>query len=157
MTAITPTVPGLEFVFQIRAEIGLPRSGGKSPKGERLHIPITGGTVSGPRLRGIVLPGGSDWPLIRPDGASEINAQYTVLADDGAPILVRNEGLRVSSPEVLARLRSGEVVDPSEFYFRGTPAFEAPEGPHAWLNESLFVSSVCRDGDEVIVAVYRVT
>ena len=155
--SISPAVPALAPAFLIRADIGDTRSGGRSPKGERLHIEITGGTVEGPGLAGKVVPGGSDWPLIRLDGTSEISARYTIVADDGTPIHVRNEGLRVSTPDVLARLRSGAAVEPSEFYFRSAPVFEAPEGPHAWLNDSLFVASLCRAGDEVVAHVYRVT
>lgn len=154
---IEPTKPGLEFAFLIRAEIGETRTGGQSPKGERLHIAITGGTVEGPRLTGTVAPGGSDWPLVRRDGTSEISAAYTIIAKDGTPVLVRNNGLRVSSPEVTARLRAGKPVDPGEFYFRAVPVFEAPDGPHSWLNETVFVSSLCRVGPDVLVAVYRVT
>ncbi|MCB1383224.1 MAG: DUF3237 domain-containing protein [Notoacmeibacter sp.] len=153
----TPALPGLDYVFTIRAEIGEVRSGGVSPKGERLHIPITGGTVRGPRLNGTILPGGSDWPLIRADGTSEISARYSILTDDGTPIEVHNDGLRVSSASVLVRLRAGETVDPAEYYFRTAPVFAAPDGPHAWLNDSLFVASICRDGDGVAVDVYRVT
>ena len=152
-----PTEPGLAFAFLIRAEIGEARSGGRSPKGERLHVPITGGTVNGPMLTGTIAPGGSDWPLVRLDGTSEISARYSIVASDGTPIMVRNDGLRVSSPEVLARLRAGEAVDPSEFYFRSVPVFEAPDGPHGWLNDTVFVASVCRDGADVVIAVYRVT
>lgn len=152
-----PVRPGLEHVFTIRAEIGEVLSGGVSPKGERLHIPITGGTVEGPRLQGKILPGGSDWPLIRTDGASEISARYSILTEDGTPIEVLNEGLRVSSGEVLERLRAGEPVDPGEYYFRTAPVFSAPNGPHAWLNECLFVASLCRAENGVVVAVYRVT
>jgi len=155
--AVTPTEPGLEYAFLIRAQIGAARSGGQSPKGVRLHIPITGGTVNGPMLTGTIAPGGSDWPLVRRDGTSEISARYTIIASDGTPIEVRNEGLRVSSPEILARLRAGEPVDPSEFYFRSVPSFEAPDGPHGWLNNSVFVASICRDGDDVLISVYRVT
>lgn len=155
--AVTPVEPGLEYAFLIRAEIGETRSGGQSPKGERLHIGITGGTVEGPMLTGTIAPGGSDWPLVRRDGTSEISARYTIIASDGTPVLVCNEGLRVSTPEILARLRAGEAVDPARFYFRSAPVFEAPDGPHGWLNDALFVASLCRDGTDVLVAVYRVT
>lgn len=155
--AATPAEPGLEFVFLIRAHIGDTLSGGQSPKGERLHIQITGGRVEGPKLSGTVAPGGSDWPLVRPDGTSEISARYTIVASDGTPIFVRNDGLRVSSPAVLERLRAGEQVDPSEFYFRASPVFEAPDGPHGWLNDAVFVASLCRVGADILVAVYRVT
>jgi hypothetical protein len=152
-----PAAPGLEYAFTIRAEIGRTLTAGPSRNGERLHIEIAGGRVEGPRLGGTIAPGGSDWPLLRPDGASRISACYTIVAFDGTPILVRNEGLRVSSANVLARLRAGEAVDPSEFYFRTTPVFEAPDGPHAWLNDAVFVASLCRSGGEVVVDVYRVT
>lgn len=152
-----PAEPGLDFAFTILADIGAPLSGGVHVNGERLHIPILGGTVSGPRLTGRILPGGSDWPLIRPDGTSEISARYTIRADDGTPILVCNEGLRASSPEVLGRLRAGELVDPSEYYFRTSPRFEAPDGDHVWLNDRLFVASLAPNGTTIRIDVYALT
>jgi hypothetical protein len=154
---MTPTVPALAYCFTIRADIGRTLSGGRAANGERLHIEITGGTVEGPRLQGRILPGGSDWPLVRPDGVSAISARYSIMAADGTPIFVRNEGVRVSTPEVLHRLRTGEAVDPSEFYFRSAPRFEAPDGPHGWLNERVFVASICRSGEQVVVDVHEVT
>ncbi|SLN66268.1 hypothetical protein AQS8620_03084 [Aquimixticola soesokkakensis] len=152
-----PTTPALEFAFAIRAEIAPPRSGGKSPLGERLHIPITGGTVTGPRLRARILPGGSDWPLITPDGTSKICADYTIEAEDGTLILVHNEGLRASSAEVLARLRAGEKVRPEEFYFRCAPRFDVGDGPHAWLRSTLFVGSIAPQGNVIEIDVFAVT
>lgn len=152
----SPTTPALTFVFRIDADIAPPRSGGLSPRGERLHIAITGGRVSGPRLSGRILAGGSDWPLIRPDGHSEISARYTILTDDDVPILVRNDGLRVSSPETLRRLRTGEAVDPGAYYFRALPRFEAPDGPHGWLNTRLFVASLQPGRSGVRIDVYQV-
>lgn len=153
MTLLTPQ---LVFAFAISADIGPAISAGKHSQGERLHIPILGGRVSGDRLSGRVLPGGSDWPLIRPDGNSEISARYTILADDGTPIYVMNEGLRVSSPEVLARLRSGAKVDPRDYYFRSTPRFDVPDGPHQWLRERLFVASLAPQATQIAIDVYEV-
>lgn len=153
---MNPAAPGLDRAFTIRADIDRPRSGGVGIAGERLHIPITGGIVDGPRLRGRVLPGGSDWPLIRRDGASQIMACYTIETDDGALILVRNDGLRVSSPQVLERLRAGEPVDPSEYYFRTAPVFDCADGPHQWLRERLFVASIAPRAGGVTVDVYEV-
>ncbi|WP_238367257.1 DUF3237 domain-containing protein [Mesobacterium pallidum] len=149
--------PTLEPVFTIEAEIGAARSAGASPMGERLHIPITGGQVFGPRLSGRVLPGGSDWPLIAPDGTSRIEARYTIETDDGTPIYVTNIGMRVSPPEVTARLRAGEAVAPTEYYMRGAPVFDAPAGPHRWLAESLFVCTITPGGGMVRIEVFRVT
>ena len=151
---MTPQAPGLDFVFEIRAEIGEALRGGPGRLGTRLHIPITGGTVAGPRLNGRVLPGGSDWILARPDGASLIDAHYTVLADDGTPIYVHNRGLRVSSAEVLARLQRGEAVAPEEMYFRTAPVFDAPDGPHGWLSDHLFVATLRREANCIVVQVF---
>ena len=151
-----PVVPGLSYAFRIRADIGPPLSGGKSAQGERLHIPILGGHVEGPKLNGRILPGGSDWPLIRPDGHSDIAAIYTIETDDGVPILVRNNGLRSSSPDVFARMRAGEAVPPSDYYFRSTPVFEAPDGPHAWLNTRLFVASLAPGRGVIAIDVYLI-
>lgn len=152
-----PVTPGLDYVFTIEAEIERPRSAGPSPQGERLHIPITGGRVYGPRLSGRILPGGSDWPVIAPDGTSHIEARYTIEATDGTLIYVVNKGLRVSSDDVLTRLRAGEAVDPAEYYMRAAPVFDAPEGPHRWLAKNIFVCSLAPSRDRVAIEVYRVS
>ena len=151
-----PTAPGLRHVFSIRARIGAIGQGGAGPLGQRQHIPITGGEVSGPALQGRILPGGSDWALLRADGASFIDARYTIEAQDGTLIYVQSQGLRVSSPEVLERMRAGQPVEPSEVYFRGTPRFEAPEGQHGWLNRQLFVATLSRETDGVRLHVFAV-
>ena len=148
--------PPLEFVFEIRAQIGTVLRAGPGSSGERQHIPITGGTVSGPRLQGRILPGGSDWALVRADGATAVDAHYTVQADDGTLIYVHNRGLRVSSAQVLERLRRGDAVATHELYFRSTPVFDAPAGPHAWLADHVFVATLARVSDGVQVEVFVV-
>lgn len=152
-----PTEPGLEHVFTIEAEIDPPRSAGDSPFGERLHIPITGGRVHGPRLTGRILPGGSDWPVVGPDNISRIEAHYTIETDDGSLIYVINKAMRVSSPDVLKRLRAQEPVAPDEYYMRGTPVFDAPTGPHRWLSERIFVCSIAPSPKGVQITVFTVT
>lgn len=148
--------PQLSHVFTIVARIGAIGMGGAGPLGQRQHIPILGGEVTGPALQGRILPGGSDWALVRADGASLIDASYTIEAADGALIYVRSRGLRVSSPEVTAAMRAGQPVDPSAVYFRGTPNFEAPHGPHDWLNNRLFVATLARLPDGVQLQVFQI-
>lgn len=152
-----PAKPGLDYAFRIEAEIDAPRSAGPAPHGERLHIPITGGRVHGPRLTGRILPGGSDWPLIGPDGTSKIEAHYTIETEDGVLIRVENRGLRVSSDAVRKRLREGEVLDPSDYYMRAVPVFDAPEGPYRWLSQQIFVCSIAPRGRVICIDVYAVT
>lgn len=115
---------------------------GPSSHGTRRYIPITGGTFHGPRIKGVVLPGGADWQLERPDGVLEINALYSIKTDDGAVIIVHNPGIVVGGGS----------------YFRTTPQFEAPKGPHDWLNQSIFVGSVAGapQPGAVVVRVFRV-
>lgn len=153
---MSPPKPSLHPVFTIEAQIAPPQSAGAAPHGERLHIPITGGRVHGTHLTGEVLPGGSDWPVIGPDGNSRIHACYTIRADDGTLIYVVNRGLRVSSDDVLRRLRAGHAVDPSEVYMRAAPVFDAPDGKHAWLRERLFICSLLPSKTSVEIDVYVV-
>jgi hypothetical protein len=108
--------------------------------GERLMVQIAGGDISGPRLQGTILPGGIEWPTYRPDGVGMVDARYTFKSNDGVYINIRNVGYRRAAPEVMKRLNSlQEFVDPSEYYIRTTPIFEAPPGPYGWMADHCFV------------------
>ncbi len=156
MNAKQPEAPSLEYCFTISADVAAPLTNGPGRNGERKHIRITGGRVSGSKLSGRILPGGSDWLWQRPDGTAEVQAHYTVEADDGALIYVRNFGLRVAEEAVRGDLIAGKPVDPSRFYFRASPVFDAPDGPHQWLRERIFICSVMPRKDGVEVEVFCV-
>ncbi|MGH7075844.1 MAG: DUF3237 domain-containing protein [Stellaceae bacterium] len=149
-------VPGLEFVFAALVKVAPPVEFGETPQGRRRMIPILGGIVEGPSFRGEVLAGGADWQLLRPDGASELVAQYAIRADDGAIIAVTNRGLRHAPPEVMARLNAGEPVDPEAVYFRASPSFSTAATQHAWLNRHLFLCIGGRAPDAVQLDFFRV-
>jgi hypothetical protein len=127
--------PGVEFAYEaiVTLEAGTPV--GETPWGRRNRIPITGGTFEGPNIRGMVLPGGMDWQLVRADGFVEVLADYMMQADDGAMIHVINTGV----------LGQG--------YSRTTPRFEAPSGPHEWLNQAVFVGTISGAPDAGVPAV----
>ena len=148
--------PVLEFAFEARVSISPPLDAGFIPGGRRRIIPITGGIVEGPRLTGAVVPGGADWQIVRDDGVTDLTARYTIQAADGTLIGVVNRGLRHTTPEVQARLNAGERVDPALVYFRTTPIFEAPEGPHHWLTRSIFVGDAQRHPDGVLLRFFEV-
>jgi hypothetical protein len=61
----------------------------RTPYGERIRVPITGGWLRGPAIAGWILPGGTDWQLLRADGYFALDANYFMTADDGTPIHVR--------------------------------------------------------------------
>ncbi len=153
-----PVVPRLTLMYRASIAVDKPQLFGPTPQasGERRIINITGGEFEGARLRGTVLPGGADWQVIRSDGVAQLEARFTMQTDDGALLHVRNFGFRHGSPEVIARLFSGEVVDPAEYYFRMTPLIETGDARYAWLNSLIMVGSGMRTRDRVIYDVYAV-
>ena len=56
-------------------------------------VSISGGRVLG-SLNGRILPGGTDWQTIGPDGTIEIEARYLLQLDDGARVELVHRGLR---------------------------------------------------------------
>ena len=148
--------PGLEYAFTAFVSAGVPLDAGPIAAGRRRIIPITGGHVEGPRLTGVVLPGGADWQVVLPDGTAQLVARYTLRATDGTLISVVNRGVRRGPPEVLARLAAGEAVDPASYYFRAAPCFEVAPGPHDWLARSVFVATGERLPYQVVIRVFVV-
>lgn len=147
----------LEYVFTAKVAVAPPLVVGESSHGLRRIIPILGGQCEGPRLRGEVLPGGADWQYVRPDGVLQLTARYTLRAGDGALIQVVNRGMRHGPPEVMERLFRGEAVAAEEYYFRSVADFEAPRGPHEWLNKGIFIGLAERLRDTAIVHFHLVT
>src|SRR6185437_5769376 len=91
--APTSDAPTLEFVFEARVRVAAPLLLGEAGGTARRIVPILGGEVSGPRLTGHVLPGGTDWQVVEPDGLVALTARYTIEAADGTLIAVENQGL----------------------------------------------------------------
>lgn len=150
--------PSLEFAFEARLDLGPVQEVGNLAQGAgRRVIPIIGGTFAGPGgLSGRVLSGGADWQIVRADGSAELDARYTLQTDSGALIYVSNQGVRNGPPEVLARLRAGERVDPSAYYFRATPKFEASAPELLWLMRFIFVCTGERLAHQVILTFWRI-
>ena len=150
------TPPQLAFLFEAQVHVAAPIEMGPGPNGAHRVIPITGGTVTGPRVNGIVLPGGADWQWIRPDGAAEIEARYIIETNDGARISVVNRGLRHGPPAVLQRLAAGLPVDRAEYYFRTTPVFQTAAPRYEWLTKSVFVATGERHPQHVLLQFWEI-
>ncbi|QGP81093.1 DUF3237 domain-containing protein [Sphingobium sp. CAP-1] len=151
-----PTPP-LTLAMRLRVLIGAPQELGMVDGVRKRVIPITGGSVDGPRLTGKVLAGGADWQSIRPDGTADILARYSIEASDGAILSVVNPGYRHGPAPVLARIAAGEAVDPALYYFRTTPRFDvASDGPHAWLGRAIFLCTAARYKDHVRLDIFEV-
>ena len=149
-------VPRLEFFCELNVTLDPVVVVGDTPHGTRRIIPITGGRVTGPNIKGEILKGGADWQVVRKDGVSELEAHYQFKTDDGTVIYIKNIGLRVATPEIAAKIANGEKVDPSQYYFRTTPRFEAPSGKYAWINDTLFICTGERNTSSVVLKVWRI-
>ena len=145
-----------EPILRIHAELADILHFGKTPIGERRVINILGGTVEGPRLKGKILPGGADWQFVRADGAAHVEARYTIQSESGAYVLVNSVGLRHGPPEVLARLMTGEAVDPALYYFRTCMRFETGDKDLDWLNRIIAIAHGQREKNAVKLDVYEV-
>jgi len=150
------TAPGLKFAFAIKAKVGPIQDLGQTARGHRRVIDILGGEVNGPRLAGEILPGGADWQIVRPDGTIEVVARYTIRAASGALVYVPNEGLRVASPEILARMSKGELVPVGSYHFRTAPKFETAKPSFKWLERATFVGVAARTPDRVAIGFHEV-
>ncbi len=156
MTETLPP-PQLEHVCDIAVTIAAPVEVGQTVAGLRRMVPITGGTVQGPRLKGKVLAGGADFQLILAGGTqAHLDARYAIELDDGTRVFVQNTALRVASLENSQRIMRGEPVNPADVYFRCQPKLEAADERWAWLSESQFIGSGRRAPDGVFLSFYRV-
>jgi len=140
----TPDDPGLalrvEHAFDVR--INFDKRWVFGPIAGELRQGYTsvgaGSVVRGPLLSGRVVDfSGADWALVRADGVVELNAHYMIEADDGTQIYIRNLGY-VHGP-MRAAGQALEEAPAIPGYFRCTPYFRAPQGPHDWLNRTVIV------------------
>lgn len=143
-------------IIRIEADLEAPQLFGKTPYGERRVINIVGGSVSGPRLSGKILPGGADWQIIRADGVADIFAKYTFQIDGGGLALVTSAGLRHGPPDVIAKLAQGEAVPRDQYYFRTCVRFETADSAADWLNRVLTIAVGEREKMKVKLDLYEV-
>jgi hypothetical protein len=117
---------------------------------------VPSGTFEGERLSGKVLDGGNDWQSVRSDGSTTLDVRLLLQTDDGTTLTMSYRGVRHGPPDVMQRLERGEVVEPSSYYFRISPAFEAPAGRYEWLNRIIAIGVGHRFADGPTYSVFEV-
>ena len=124
--------PQLEFALQLKVTLGDSYDVGDTQHGQRIVIPITGGTFEGPAIKGTIINGGADYQLANKAlNRTELEAIYSIKTDDGVYIHVRNRGIISSGKDAQGN---------PTFYFKAAPQFEAPtDSKYNWLNNALFV------------------
>jgi hypothetical protein len=151
---MTPVI-ATQYVFTITAHIDPVVSAGEVGHGVRRIVPIIGGEVHG-EVNGKVCPFGADFQIIRPNELIELEAKYALETDDGAIIYVENKGIRFGPAELLQKLKRNAPVDPKLIYCRTSPKFETGSPKYRWLMEHLFVASVARHAERVVIDVHKV-
>jgi hypothetical protein len=96
---------------------------GRTPYGQRNLIVVQGGTVSGQKINGSVMPGGLDFQLSFSNGSIEIEQIFVLKTGDGKYIYLRSAGTAADRSDV-----------------RMVPDFEAPNASeYSWLNKGKYV------------------
>lgn len=103
-----------EFLFELLLDVDAQLNAGHT----RI-APVTGGTFSGPNIRGTVHPGGADW-ITQVSEHSSLDVRITLETDDGALIYMTYTG-------VVHRGDDG-------LYWRVRPIFQTASEKYDWLN-----------------------
>ena len=111
---------------------------GPGPIGTRMYYDVSGGEVTGERLRGRVL-GGGEWALIGPDGFLRIDVRLQVETHDGAHLYIQYVGLLGLNDAVQRALETGGGTDYGDQYFFTNPRMETGDPRYAWVNTTFFV------------------
>ena len=149
--------PGIktEFLFTITLEVEVFNLG-DTPYGSRRIFRLDTGSFEGPKLKGMVLPGGGGWSLMRRDDVLEFETRLTLETDDKEQIYMSWKGLRHGPKEVIDRINRGESVDPGTYYFRGTPYFETDSEKYAWMNRICSIATGSRTASGRTLQVFQV-
>jgi hypothetical protein len=124
------------FTMQIKGET---QPLGQTHGVERQVIILTECIIDGDRIKGRVLPGGSDWLTVEPDGAILLDCRMVIQTDDDQMIGVNYRGLRHGPPDAMVRSNRGEAVDTSGFYHRVAILFDTSAEKYKWLNRILAI------------------
>ena len=142
-------------LFTIRLQVGELQAVGDGPGGKRIVGVVGGGVFAGARLQGTVLTGGSDWIIVRGDGAFTLDVRLVLQTDDGALIGMTYKGLRHGSAEVLAKVARGEPVPSEQLYFRTAIFFETAAEKYGWINRIIGIGTGHRPPEGPVYEVFE--
>ena len=101
-----------EPIFRIHCKLASILDLGSTPFGHRRVVNILGGTITGERLAGRILPGGADWQIIAADGSADIHVRYRAPAriDEVIETRTRLTALRGAGFTLRQRILRGEQL-----------------------------------------------
>jgi len=131
------TIP-VEHLFSLELDAGKPNGVKGGPKGDRLIFEVPGGSFTGERLKGTVVPPGGDWATLRADGTVHLDVRLILITDDDEKIYMEYTGI---------------VKDGSA---RSAPMFQTGSAKYAWLNSIQAVGIGKAEAGKVTYEVYAV-
>lgn len=127
--AETAEAPQAELALRLQIEVEEGKEIGRTPYGSSREVRVVGGRFDGPAINGRILSG-RDFQVLRNDGFSWLDATAMLEAEDGTLFRLHDRGLM----NIFKK-------DAEQFYWRTMVTFEAPMGPHQWLNEAMFIGT----------------
>ncbi len=113
---------------------------GNVPAGRRRIAPVRGGSFSGDRLRGSVLPG-ADWVVHRTDGVMIIDVRLILKTDADVLIYLTYQGRFVASADAMARFGRGALLEPEDYSLAVVARLECGDPQLTWLNDCICVAT----------------
>ena len=111
---------------------------GVTPEGFRNVGYLGGGTVTGPEINGIVVPGGADWACLRPDGVLMINVNTMIKTDDEAIIQMTYTGVVDMGEDAYAKAAGGARRQ-GVYAPRSVPRLITAAEKYKWVNRRQFI------------------
>jgi hypothetical protein len=96
--------------------------------GARTAVAVTGGTFTGPKLKGKVVGPGADWPVTINPSLRVLDVRTILVTDDDQRIYCTYRGV-ISTPQDPQATR----------YWRSVPIFETDSKKYEWLTQAVFV------------------
>ena len=132
------------LAFSLSLTVSAIHDVGNTQFGKRRQLDVSGGTITGDKLKGTVLTGGLDYELTLSTGAMELEEVLVWKTSDNVSIFVRVCGVAAAGDSVI----------------RIVPDIEAPtSGSYAWLNTTKLVGTRTVDaaGSKITLDVYDVS
>jgi hypothetical protein len=131
-----------EFLFTLSATLAPSSIVPSGPNGTRMIVPITGGTVTGPKINGTLEALGADWLTLREDGTAQLDVRALIRTSDGAMIHTSYKG--IMSPDADGKPR---IIT--------APLFETGDERYSWLNSIQAIAVGAPGKNGVTYDVYR--
>ena len=129
---------------------------GPVAEGIRANFYVTGGEITGPKIRGKVRPVGADWLTVRRDGMAILDVRATFETHDGALVLAMYPGVIDLGESGYDNFARGEI--PPRPQIRTSPRFYTSHPEYLWLNRlhCLGIGELHTAANEVSYDVYAV-